>query len=58
MSLFSFDWINLIESHIHSSVPLQIVVNVIARRILHIIVDEGVSVSILSSTAWKALGSP
>ena len=25
---------------------------------LHTIVDEGASVSILSSTAWKALGSP
>ena len=32
--------------------------NVIARRILHTIVDEGASVSILSSTAWKAIGSP
>ena len=32
--------------------------NFIAKRILHTIVDEGASVSILSSTAWKALGSP
>ena len=32
--------------------------NVIARWILRTIVDEGASVSILSSTAWKALGSP
>ena len=31
--------------------------NVTARWILHTIVDEGASVSILSSTAWKALGS-
>ena len=32
--------------------------NVTARRILCTIVDEGASVSILSSTTWKALGSP
>ena len=54
----SFDWSNLTESHLHSSVPFQIVLNVTARWILHTIVDEGASASILSSTAWKALGSP
>ena len=32
--------------------------NVTARQILHTIVDEGASVSILSSTAWQDLGSP
>ena len=32
--------------------------NVTVRRILHTIVDEGASISILSSTAWKDLGSP
>ena len=32
--------------------------NVIARRILRTIVDEGDFVSILSSTACQALGSP
>ena len=32
--------------------------NVTARRILRTIVDEGASVSILSSTSWQALGSP
>ena len=32
--------------------------NVTARWILRTIVDEGASVSILSSTAWQALGSP
>ena len=32
--------------------------NVTSRRILRTIVDEGASVSILSSTAWQALGSP
>ena len=53
-----FDWSNLTESRLHSSVPFQIVVNVTARRILHTIVDEGDSISILSSTAWQDLGSP
>ena len=56
--VISFDWSNLTESHLHLSVPFQIVVNVTARRILRTIVDEGASVSILSSTAWQALGSP
>ena len=32
--------------------------DVTARRILRTIVDEGASVSILSSTSWKYLGSP
>ena len=54
----SFDWSNLTESHLHSSVPFQIVVNVTARQMLRTIVDEGASVSILSSTTWQDLGSP
>ena len=56
--VISFDWSNLTEYHLHSSVPFQIVVNVTARWILRTIVDEGASVSILSSTTWKYLGSP
>ena len=56
--VISFDWSNLTESHLHLSVPFQIVVNVTPRRILRTIVDEGASISILSSTTWKALGSP
>ena len=32
--------------------------NFTARGMLHTIVYEGPSISILSSTAWKALGSP
>ena len=31
---------------------------VTAKRFLHTILDEGDFVSILSSTAWKAIGSP
>ena len=56
--VISFDWSNLTESCLHSSVPFQIVVNVTARQILLSIVDEGASVSILSSTTWQDLGSP
>ena len=56
--VISFDWSNLTESRIPSSVPFQISVRVVAKSILHTIVDEGASVSIISSTAWKAIGSP
>ena len=49
--VISFDWSNLTNSCIHSSVPFEIVVNIIARRMLRTIVDEGASVSILSSNA-------
>ena len=54
----SFNWSNLKESHLHLSVPFQIVLNVTTRKILHTIVDEGAFLSILSSSAWKAIGSP
>ena len=56
--VISFDWINLIESCLHSSVPFQIVVQVTTRWMLRTIVNEGAYVIILSSTAWKYLGSP
>ena len=56
--VISFDWSNLTEYHIHSSVPFQIVVRVTTKSILHTIIDEGASVSIISSTAWQAIGSP
>ena len=56
--VISFDWSNLTESRLHSSVPFQIFVQVIARQMFHTIVDEGASDSILSSTTWQDLGSP
>ena len=56
--VISFDWSNLTEYRLHSSVPFQIVVRVTAKSILHTIIDKGASVSILSSTAWQAIGSP
>ena len=39
--VISFDWSNLTESLLHSSVPFQIVVNVTTRWMLRTIVDEG-----------------
>ena len=56
--VISFDWRNLTKSRLHLSVPFQIVVNVTARQMLRTIIDEGASLRILYSTAWKALGSP
>ena len=56
--VISFDWSNLTKYHLHSSVPFHIFVQVTTRRMLRTIVDEGASVSILSSTAWKDLGFP
>ena len=56
--IISFDWSNLIEHHLHSSVLFQIVLNVTARQMLHTIVDEGASIIILSSTNFEAIGSP
>ena len=53
-----FDWSNLTEYHLHSSVPFLIVVQVTPKSILHTIINEGASVRILSSTAWQAIGSP
>jgi hypothetical protein len=46
------------EPHLPSYLPFQIIVQVCDKIIHHTIVDEGASVSILSSTAWKAMGSP
>ena len=48
----SFDWNDLVEPQLPSSTPFQI------RGILRYIVDKVYSTSILSSLAWKILGSP
>jgi hypothetical protein len=50
--MVSFDWNDLVEPHLPSSAPFQIM------GIHRCIVDEGSSASILSSSAWKVLGSP
>jgi hypothetical protein len=58
--MVSFDWNDLVEPHLPSSAPFQITVLVesMLKGIRRCIVDEGSSASILSSSAWKALGSP
>jgi hypothetical protein len=52
------DWGALLEPRLPSYIPFQITVQVCGRDIPQTIVNEGASVSILSSIAWKALGSP
>lgn len=52
----SFDWNRLARSCLPSYVPFQIIVQVCKMVMSHTIIDEGASVSILSSTAWKPLG--
>jgi hypothetical protein len=56
--MVSFDWNDLVEPHLPSSTPFQIRVEVNSKNIYRCIVDEGASASILSSSAWKYLGSP
>jgi hypothetical protein len=56
--MVSFDWNDLAKSHLPSSAPFQIRVEVNSINIYRCIVDEGASASILSSSVWKVLGSP
>jgi hypothetical protein len=56
--MVSFDWNDLVEPHLPSFAPFQIRVEVNSKNIYRCIVDEGASASILSSSAWKDLGSP
>ena len=53
-----FDWNSLTKTHLPLDIPFQIFLGIIGKEIFRTIVDEGASVSILSSTAWKAIGSP
>ena len=52
-----FDWNQLAGCHLPSYVPFQIIVQVYNMIVSGTIIDEGASVSILSSTTWKALSS-
>jgi hypothetical protein len=54
----SFDWSRLAGYHLPSYVPFQITVQAYNMVVPSTIIDEGASVSILSSTTWQALGSP
>jgi hypothetical protein len=56
--MVSFDWNDLVEPCLPSYAPFQIRVEVNSTNIYRCIMDEGSSVSILSSSVWKVLGSP
>jgi hypothetical protein len=56
--MFSFDWNNLVEPHLPSFAPFQIMVGINELGIRQTILDEGSFASILSSSPWKTLGSP
>jgi hypothetical protein len=53
-----FDWDVLTGPRLPSYIPFQITVQVCGRDITKTLIDEGSSVSILSSIAWQALGCP
>jgi hypothetical protein len=53
-----FDWVALTRTRLPSHIPFKITVHVCGRDVPQTLIDEGVSVSILSSIAWKALGYP
>jgi hypothetical protein len=51
-----FDWGVLTRPRLPSHVPFQIIVQVRGRDVPQTLIDEGASISILSSVAWYALG--
>jgi hypothetical protein len=53
-----FDWGVLTGPRLPSHMPFKITVKVCGWDIPHTLIDEGSSVSILSSIAWQALGYP
>jgi hypothetical protein len=53
-----FDWGVLTGPRLPSHIPFQITVQVCGRDVPQTLIDEGSSVSILSSFAWQALGCP
>jgi hypothetical protein len=53
-----FYWGALTGPRLPSHIPFQITVQVCGRDVPQTLIDEGASVSILSSIAWKALGCP
>jgi hypothetical protein len=53
-----FDWGALTGPRLPPHVPFQITVQVRGRDVPQTLIDEGASVSILSSIAWYALGCP
>jgi hypothetical protein len=53
-----YDWGALTGPRLPSHVPFQITVQVRGRDVPQTLIDEGASVSILSSVTWYALGCP
>jgi hypothetical protein len=53
-----FDWGVLTGPSLPSYIPFQIIVQVCGRDVTKTLIDEGSSISILSSIVWKALGCP
>jgi hypothetical protein len=53
-----FDWDVLTGPRLPSYIPFHITVQVCGRDVTKTLIDEGSSVSILSSIAWQALGCP
>jgi hypothetical protein len=53
-----FDWGVLTGPRLPSYIPFQITVQVCGQDVPQTLIDEGSSVSILSSIAWQALGCP
>jgi hypothetical protein len=53
-----FDWGVLTGPRLPSHFPFQITVQFYGRDVPQTLIDEGASVSILSSFAWQALGCP
>jgi hypothetical protein len=51
-----FDWGALTRPRLPSHIPFQITVQVCGRDVPQTLIDEGASISILSSVAWYALG--
>ena len=54
----SFDWSRFTGYHLPSYVPFEITVQAFNMVIPSTIIDEGPSFSVISSTTWKAFGSP
>jgi hypothetical protein len=53
-----FNWGVLTGPRLPSHIPFQIIVQVCGRDVPQTLIDEGASISILSSIAWHALGFP
>jgi hypothetical protein len=53
-----FYWGVLTGPRLPSHIPFNIIVQVCGRDVTQTLIDEGESVSILSSISWKALGYP